>query len=318
MKNLTRALTYFPAAAVSGFLLCMGCFSTAFSQVSDPVSPIPDYVRQAAEARAKNNPSFNDLMNKAGLGGTRSRAGGRRGMSADDRKRIKALMTPEPADIEKYREFLKEDDTGIFRLYPDFDCEAKGVVNVAGNCANQVHRGSRYNFRDSDYFSDLRYNNGKLSGSGFFSHEMLTELGDVPLENLDLNSPGVEFLNAYSPATDFPAANRQFREIVSGIKAGNLNFSRSVTPLVGLTYAMRIVAFDNKNSIQNRLFRRTREPLLWTFRTVQADKRHDVIVAFRIVRMEADGNITIVWKQLSRKKAPSIKFDDREPLQTFK
>jgi hypothetical protein len=239
-------------------------------------------------------------------------------MSPEDRKRIKALMTPDPADVEKYREFLKLDDTGIFRLYPDFDCESKGLVSVAGPCANQVHRGSLFNFRGSRYFSDLRYNNGKLVGNGFFSHEILADLGDVALAQLDLNAQGVDSLNKYEPAGDFSAAQKQFRDIVSGFEVGGLRFSRSVEPKPDHTYAMRIVAFDGKTSLEKRMFRRTREPLLWPFRSVSADKRIDLIVAFRIVRMEPDGNITIVWKQLSRKKAPVIKFDDREPLRTFK
>ena len=315
LKDFVRNIVAFGSLFA---LLTFDASSQTPAQVNDPSNPVPDYVKRAAEARANNTPSFQEMMQRARLGAVWPGSQRASGMSSKDRKRLKALMTPDRADLEKYRDFLKQDDTAIFRLYPDFDCEKKGVVSVAGNCAHQVYKGSFYSFRDSNYFSDLKYNNGKLWGSGFFSHEIFVDLGDVPLESLNVNSAGISFLNSYSPANDYPAANEQFRRIVSGIKDGGLDFSRSVAPMPDHTYAVRIVAFNNKDSIQNRLFRSRGERQLWQFRSVQMDKRTDSIFAFRIIRMEDDGNITVLSRRLSQKKAPFIAFGEREPMKNFK
>jgi hypothetical protein len=43
----------------------------------------------------------------------------------------------------------------------------------------------------------------------------------------------------------------------------------------------------------------------------------DIIVAFRAVSIEKDGNITLLWKRLSTKKAPVISFGKKEPLKSF-
>jgi hypothetical protein len=44
------------------------------------------------------------------------------------------------------------------------------------------------------------------------------------------------------------------------------------------------------------------------------DDRDDIIVTFRIVRKEADGNVTIVWKELNRKETPKLKFGKGESM----
>ena len=315
---------FFSVRSIAAF----GCFTIALAvngrtqtpaPVHDPSNPVPHHLRWGAEARANHTPSSQGSRHKDRNGAVSSGRRRLEGLNKEDLKRIKALLTPDRADVERYREFLKQDDTGIFRLFPDFDCVSKRTISVSGNCANQVYRGSIFTFRGRSRFSDLRYNNGRLAGSGFFSHEILVDLGDVPIDDLKLDSRGVEFLNAYAPSNEFSEANKQFREIASGIDFDGMTFSRSVVPHADRTYAVRIVAFDNGNSIQTRLWGRERpEPLIRPFHALLWDKRVDIIVVFRVIRLEEDGNITIIWKQLSRKKAPEITFEDSEALQNFK
>jgi hypothetical protein len=317
--NICRHFHFLRVAFVGFLILLINLVGSlpAAAQLSDPISPIPDYVRRAAENREKNNPTFNELMRKVGLGMSRPVSGRGSGMSAEDRKRIKALMTPNPEDVAKYREFLKQDDTGIFRLYSDYDCTSKGLISVADGCANQVHNGSQHSFRGSNYFFDIKYNHGNLVGIGFFSHDILADLGDVSLEELTVDSRGVNYLNSLAPANAFKAAGEQFRKIAVGFESDGVRFSRSVVPQLDHTYAMRIIAFDNKDPLWSRMTGRNPDPLVWKFKSVQSDRRTDVIVAFRIVRLEQDGNVTLLWKRLSSKKAPVISFGKKEPLRGF-
>jgi len=159
----------------------------------------------------------------------------------------------------------------------------------------------------------------RITGQGFFSHEILVDLGDVPIEHVTLESPGVDVLNSFTPGTEFEAANKQFRDIATGIRSGPWNLSRSIMPQSDRTYAIRVVAFDNKDNIQKRLIQRRGRPdlTLWMFQGIQSDKRIDVIVTFRVIRVEEDGNITILWKQLTRKKSPVITFGANKTLKGF-
>jgi hypothetical protein len=44
-----------------------------------------------------------------------------------------------------------------------------------------------------------------------------------------------------------------------------------------------------------------------TYDEFRFDKRRDVTVAFRVIRVHDDGSVTIAWRRLADKKSPSIK-----------
>jgi hypothetical protein len=64
------------------------------------------------------------------------------------------------------------------------------------------------------------------------------------------------------------------------------------------TYALRSIAYQGTimRSIQTL-----------TYNELDVDKRRDVIVVFRVVKRDADGSVTILWKELSNKNAPKLK-----------
>src|SRR5688572_18618878 len=59
-------------------------------------------------------------------------------VSAADMKRIEQLLTPHPDDMQRYKDFLSLDRTGIFKLFPQSICDESRVVMVDGECANSV------------------------------------------------------------------------------------------------------------------------------------------------------------------------------------
>jgi hypothetical protein len=45
-----------------------------------------------------------------------------------------------------------------------------------------------------------------------------------------------------------------------------------------------------------------------SYNLLDGDKRVDVTLAFRVIRIGEDGSVTILWKELQRKEAPKLKY----------
>ena len=242
-------------------------------------------------------------------------------LTEKDRERIESLLTPNPVDVTANAELLAQDRTGIFRMFPNANCETRLQIKVDGECANHIPGGSSYSFRGGAVTPDIHFNSGLLVGEGFFSVSIVTELGNKPLLGLDRSAAELSFLRGFEPATNFADARTQYDDIHKGIASDGKTYSNTVVPKLDTTYAIRIVAYRNGNNLLKRM--QKGEPLLRdspvvNFNTVQRDNRFDLLVAFRIIRRESDGNLTIVWKELERKKSPVITFEKDQALSDFK
>ena len=244
-------------------------------------------------------------------------------LSKEERAKIKAILAPNAADAAKYADFLRQKNTGLFRLFPDFDCQAKNVIRVDGDCANIVPGSWNYSFRQKDYaadadFLDVRLRDGNLVSDGFLSQGIIVRLGDVPLENVSPASGGIKFLLDFEPQIQSAEAKKQFAKIEKGIEADGYKYATSVKAEENTTYALRVIAYRNENKLINRL---SPNPAREEFKFINlnyADKRIDLTVAFRVVRRDADGNLTILWKELNRRDAPKIVFAKNEKLSDIK
>ncbi|MBS1794860.1 MAG: hypothetical protein JSS81_13455 [Acidobacteria bacterium] len=248
----------------------------------------------------------------------RRRSAAARDAMREAEKNLAAQRAPAPADAVLYKEFLKDSKTGLIRLFPDLGCESKNLIRVDGDCAGAVLSSWGYSFRRRDYvvedFWDLRLKDGELIADGFMSQELLTELGDVPLENLSVESPGVAFLAEYSPSGSFTDARRQYEEIARGVEAGGFRYSKSVKVAAGMTYALRFTAFRNDDSTLIRIFYKGVTDVEKSICAIDEDRRFDAIVVFRVIRREDDGGLSILWKELTRRRAPKVIFERSEKL----
>lgn len=233
-------------------------------------------------------------------------------LSKEERTRIRAIIAPNAADAVKYNDFLKQKNTGLFRLFPDFDCEAKSIIRVDGNCADLVPGSWNYSFRLKNYsdidFLDVQLKDGNLISKGFLSQGILVRLGNVPLENVSLTSAGVKFLLDFMPKDQIVEAKKQFVQITEGIKAADgYIYTNSLKADENTTYALRVIAYRSK--VNNRgLSKKMTARELNFINLNYADKRIDLTVAFRIIRRDEDGSITILWKEINRRNAPKIVF----------
>ncbi len=217
-------------------------------------------------------------------------------------------LRPSAEDLAKFAEFLRQPKTGIFRLVNDLDCESNVyVIRVDEACKNAIPGGSFYSFRErgytTAYLSDLRFKEGIFVSDGVLSQNILVKLGDVPLENLSLDGEGVKYLNEFVPETLSSEATRQFIQIVKGVKEGKYEYRKALPAHENTTYAIRVIAY--RGSIY-RSFRG------WIFNLLDGDERVDLIIGFRIVRKDSDGSLTLLWKELNRKKSPKLEYEKKK------
>lgn len=220
----------------------------------------------------------------------------------------KKQLSPSARDLARYARFLSQPNTGIFRLLPDLNCDENPlVIRADEKCLNVIPESSFYSFREKSHspeiLSDIRLENNHLISNGIMAQGILVALGDVPLENITLKSDGLAFLNAYSPHTSAAEAEKQFVEIAKGVGSGKYEYRKAFPVKTNTTFALRVIAY--RGNIY-RTFRGYRYNLL------EGDNRVDLTLAFRVVGKEADGGVTLLWKELRRGKSPRIEFLKRK------
>jgi len=228
--------------------------------------------------------------------------------------KIKALLEPNEADAAKYKNFLRQPKTGLSRLFTDFGCEEKNIIRVDAECADYIPGSWALSFRKKDYsdsyFYDLKFKQGNLLSGSVLSLGILTALGDVPLENVTLTGEGVKFLAELKPETEQEAAAKQMSGFVKGTESGGYKYSGKIRVEENMTYGLRVVAYRMPQNVRLLLAFDEKTPVdngFFSFPLNDFDERDDITVAFRVVRKETD-NITILWKELSRKDAPKLIF----------
>lgn len=220
----------------------------------------------------------------------------------------KKQLQPKSEDLIKYARFLEQPGTGIFRLLPDLNCEANPmVIKADAKCLKAIPESSFYSFREKEYtpelLADIRLENNYLVSDGILAQGILVALDDVALEKVSLNSEELDFLTKYQPHSSVAEAQRQFAEMVRGVKAGKFTYRKAFPVKENMTFALRIIAY--RGSVF-QTFRGYRYNLL------EGDKRIDLTLAFRVIRKGTDGGVTLLWKELQRKESPRIKFPKRK------
>ncbi len=200
----------------------------------------------------------------------------------------KSYLTPSDEDRMLYADFLHAPNTGLIRLLPrqKFDSDVykennKSIVLRGG--------GAFYSFsrltHEYGAGSDLALDQGHF-GVGFAGADygFLTNLGDIPLENVGFETPAVALLGAYKAAREEPLARKEFRRLAAGTEIEGVPVKNRAPVRLNSTYLLRSINY----------------------------LRSDVLVAFRVVRLDADGSAIILWKLLKKYENP--KFNPSEPI----
>jgi hypothetical protein len=197
----------------------------------------------------------------------------------------KDFLAPTEEDRNFNAEFLRTPGTGIFRLLPreTYDDNAnrdrQRIVTRGG--------GAYYSFtrltHEYGYGSDIELSQGQLTtGFAGLDYGLLTNIGDVPLENVSLETPAVNVFAAYNPPTEEPKIRLEQRRFQMGADVQGISANRTVPMKLNSTYVVRSLNY----------------------------RESDVLVAFRVVRIDTDKSAIILWKLLKKFPAPQVARND--------
>lgn len=219
----------------------------------------------------------------------------------------KELKTVAPgADLfNKYSEFLRQENTGLTKLVEDKGCaENTKVVVVSDDCLKYTMpgAGSSFSFRTENYrlsrLADVTFTDNSFQAGGIFVHGIFVNIGDVPIEKVTPETEGLKYLTDFEPETDYEKSKEIDRQLTTGIRHGNFLYRRGLYIVENTTFVLRSIAYNGK-------YMRSASGV--TYNELDFDKRKDVIVAFRIVRKDSDGSVTILWKKLRENDSPKLK-----------
>jgi hypothetical protein len=206
--------------------------------------------------------------------------------------------------FDRYADFLRQPDTGLTKLIDDKGCaENTKIVVATDECLKYTMpgAGSSFSFRTQNYrlarLADLTFTNKSFQASGVLLHGIFVNLGNVPLEEITLQTRGLKYLVDFQPEPDYENGKKIDRLLTQGIRQDGFLYRRGLYIVENKTFALRSIAYGGK------YFRAVREV---TYNEFDYDKRRDVIVVFRIVEKDEAGNVTILWKLLREKASPAI------------
>ncbi|MEW6130780.1 MAG: hypothetical protein AB1757_27370 [Acidobacteriota bacterium] len=190
------------------------------------------------------------------------------------REKEREFLEPAKEDKAAFAEFLAQSDRGMFRLMPREKYRDKLLIREGGAYYSFTRLVHEYGNG-----SDISLEQGRLQagflGAGF---GFITMIGDVPLDEITLTHPAVEFLANFNAPTAEPQAREQQHISGTGIAVQGFNYSRYVGARVNRTYVLRSIDYHQS----------------------------DVLVAFRVIRQDADGSLTIIWKMLKDFPTPIL------------
>lgn len=192
-------------------------------------------------------------------------------LKAQIKEKEKEFLEPSKEDKLAFTSFLAQPNTGLIRLMPREKYQNRLLIREGGayySFSRLVH--------EYGYGSDISLEQGRLSACtnlGFISM-----IGDVPLEEVTLAHPAVEYLANFKPPTTETQAQEQYQISGTGFTAQGYSFSRYMGARANRTYVLRSIDYQ----------------------------RSDVLVAMRVVRQDTDGSLIIAWKMLKDFPTPIL------------
>lgn len=222
-----------------------------------------------------------------------------------DKKEIEVLAVPERLVTEN-RKALSLSNTGIVRLNSNSNCVTDTfVVEAREDCIkfSMPGAGTAYSFRFENYrlprLADIIVFDGVFKTGGVLQQVVMSNIGDVLIEDVSLTTNGLKFLVDLKPVQDSNEFIDREEQLTDGISSNGFTYAKGNPIKLNSTYALRSIAYRGKylQSIEGI-----------QYDELAFDKRRDTIVAFRVVDLDESGQITIVWRRLRDVEAPRLKI----------
>jgi len=184
------------------------------------------------------------------------------------------LLPPSTEDLSSFAAFLSQPQTGLMRLMPREIYD--GYLTARGG-------GAYYSFsrltHEYGYGSDIGLEQGYLSvGFAGADFGFLTNLGNVPIDEITLGTPALQYLATFSPPTNLADARVQQQRAGTGFTDGGFSYVDRMRATASTTYALRSISYHAS----------------------------DVLVVFRVVRFDTDGSVIVAWKILHTFAVPDL------------
>lgn len=194
----------------------------------------------------------------------------------------KSFLSPSEEDQVQYAAFLRMPNTGLVRLLPreKFDAEAytdkeRAIVVRGGGAYYSFTRLTHEYGLSTDI--GLEQNQFQVGFAGA-DYGFLTNLGDFPLESINAEAPAVTLFADYKAAREEALARTEQRRLSQGTEIDGVSVKTHLPVKSNSTYLLRSINY----------------------------RESDVLVAFRVVRIDSDGSVTIVWKLLKKYETPKL------------
>lgn len=193
------------------------------------------------------------------------------------------FLAPSDDDMKAHAEFLRQPDTGLIRILPREVYESRETYKQNRKTIVIRGGGSYYSFtgRTHEYsaITDIGLEAGQLrAGFAGANYGMLISLGDVPLENISLDTAAVQVLASHVAAVDLPKARIEQGRTGEGTTIEGITYKNRMPVQTNSTFLVRVVNYSAS----------------------------DVLVAFRVVRVDTDGSAIILWKMLKKYPTPHL------------
>lgn len=222
----------------------------------------------------------------------------------------KQMLAPLPEDLLAHAAFLKQENTGIFRLHPRGKYEMSRTIS-ANPAAEMVlpilGGGAYYSFAEKTNklgpWSEICLNNNLLSANGTGKTiGILTSLGDVALADVTLTTQGLDYLTKLSPPKTFTEVVELSAKSSRGFIANEQRYSSVLGAALNTTYVLRSILYKKDGYVVH-----PNEPYYRLRLSSLGYDGSDQIVAFRIIRRHEDNSITILWRRLQKFAASKLK-----------
>jgi hypothetical protein len=222
----------------------------------------------------------------------------------------KKVLFPSPEDQAAFAIFLKQNNTGLFRILPKGKYEFGRIISAdqgPDTILPLLGGGSYYSFTERTNkfgpWSEIRLVDNRLSsGVVTGSIGLFTCLGDISLDSTTTQTPGVSFLAELVPPTKYSGLVNLRSESENGIQAGPFSYSSAIEASPGTTYALRSVVYSKDGYLvyPNQPYTRLNISRI-------GYEGSDILIAFRIIRQNQDGSLDILWKRLQKFPSQAIK-----------
>jgi hypothetical protein len=186
----------------------------------------------------------------------------------------KVFLAPSAEELNAFAEFLRQPDTGMARLMPREKYDGKLLIRGGGAYYSFAQLTNEYGAG-----SDIGLEQGQLRvGFGGANFGFLTSLGDLAIDSVTAEQPGVSFLAEFKAPLTEPEAREQQRRTGTGFEADGFRYRTSMAATLNTSFAARSINYLVS----------------------------DVLVVFRVTRQDADGSLILAWKILKKFPVPQL------------